>query len=175
MLLATSNFLVPGPTFVVELVIFLATLGILAKYVLPPLNRVMDARQQAIEANIAAAEEAKAEAQRLGDEQRQALEEARQQARASREEAVKFGEQLRQELQKKGEEEYQRLIARAGTDIEAATRKAAEQLRAQVAELVMVVVEKVLVEGVTIADQHRLIDEAIVEVEAYAATALPGH
>jgi F-type H+-transporting ATPase subunit b len=169
-LVAASNFLVPNATFVVELVIFLGVLGILAKYVLPPLNKVMDARQQAIAKSINDAEDAKKRANDLEEQQRQALEEARQQARTLKDEATKLGDQLRQELQKKGEEEYQRLVARAGLDIEAATRKAAEQLRGQVADLVMAVVEKVLVDGVTLADQQRLIDRAIAEVEAQVSS-----
>jgi F-type H+-transporting ATPase subunit b len=167
---ATSNFLVPGPTFVVELVIFLAVLGVLGKYVLPPINRAMEGRQQAIERSIKDAEEAKARASELEEQGRKALDEARQQARVLKDEATKLGEQLRQDLQKKGEEEYQRLMARAGADIEASTRRAAEQLRGQVADLVMSVVERVLGEGITLADQQRLIDNAIVEVEAQVAS-----
>ena len=38
-MLATSNFLVPNATFVVELVAFLLTLAVLAKYVLPVINK----------------------------------------------------------------------------------------------------------------------------------------
>ncbi|HMK97486.1 MAG TPA: hypothetical protein VK425_08060, partial [Acidimicrobiales bacterium] len=80
MLLASSNFLVPNDTFVVELVIFLLVLWFLARYVLPPLNRVMEARQATIERNITDAEEAKERAHELEQQQRQELEEARQAA-----------------------------------------------------------------------------------------------
>ena len=174
MLLASSNFLVPNDTFVVELVIFLLVLWFLARYVLPPLNRVMEARQATIERNITDAEEAKERAHELEQQQRQELEEARQAARAMRDEAAKLGDQLRQELQHKGEEEYQRLVARAGADIEASTRKAAEQLRGEMAGLVMTVVERVLGEGITLADQARLIAGAIAEVEAQASAGRVG-
>jgi F-type H+-transporting ATPase subunit b len=165
-LVASSNFLVPGPTFIVEWVIFIAVLGFLAKWVLPPLNRVMQARQERIERAISEAEEARARARELEEQQRRALEEARQEARSLKDEATRVGEQLRQELQRKGEEEYQRLVARASADIEASARKAAEQLRGQVATLVIAVTERVLGEGITIPDQRRLVEEAIAELEA---------
>ena len=169
MLLASSNFLVPNTTFVVELVIFLAVLGVLAKYVLPYLNRALDDRQQAIERNIREADEAKARAQELEEQRTHQLAQGREEARRLRDEASKVGEQLRQELQKKGEEDYQRLVARAGADIEASVRKAAEDLRAQMSELVVAVVERVLSQGISVSDQQRLVDQAIAEVEALSS------
>jgi F-type H+-transporting ATPase subunit b len=169
MLLASSNFLVPNTTFVVELVIFLAVLGVLAKYVLPYLNRALDDRQQAIERNIREADEAKARAQELEEQRTHQLAQGREEARRLRDEASKVGEQLRQELQKKGEEDYQRLVARAGADIEASVRKAAEDLRAQMSELVVAVVERVLSQGISVSDQQRLVDQAIADVEALSS------
>lgn len=166
MLLAASNFLVPGPTFVVEWVIFLLVIGFIAKWVLPPLNRMMESRQQAIQRAMTEAEEARTRARDLEEQRRHELDAARQEARSLKDEAAKVGEQLRQELQKKGEEEYQRLVTRASADIEASARKASEQLRGQVAGLVIAVTEKVLGEGITIADQKRLIDGAISDLEA---------
>lgn len=173
MFVAASNFLVPGPTFVVELAIFLGVLWALSKWVLPPLNRMMETRQQTIERSLSEADEAKKRAQELETQQQKMLEHGREEARQLKDEAARVGEQLRQELQKRGEEEYQRLVARAGADIEAAARKAGEELRSQVAGLVMTVAERVLGEGVTVADQQRLIDNAIAEVEAQAAPGRP--
>ena len=60
-------------------------------------------------------------------------------------------------------------MSRASADIEASTRRAAEELRAQVAGLVMAVVERVLDEGISLLDQEKLIERAIGEVEAQAA------
>ena len=166
MLIATSNFLVPGPTFVVELVIFLVVLWALAKYVLPYANRMIEARQQTIERNLNEAEEAKARAQELEEQRAHQLAQGREEARRLRDEAAKVGEQLRQDLQKKGEEDYQRLMERATADIEASARRAAEDLRAQVSDLVIAVVERVLRDGMSVGDQQRLVDQAISEVEA---------
>ena len=43
-----SNFLVPNGTFFVELIAFGIIVWILAKFVIPPINRAMTARQEAI-------------------------------------------------------------------------------------------------------------------------------
>jgi F-type H+-transporting ATPase subunit b len=156
----------------VELAIFLVVLWALSKWVLPPLNRMMDARQQTIERSLSEADEAKKRAQELEAQHTRMLEQGREEVRQLKDEAARVGEQLRQELQAKGEEEYQRLVARASVDIEAAARRAGEELRTQVAGLVMTVAERVLGEGVTLADQQRLIDSAIAEVEAQAASGM---
>jgi F-type H+-transporting ATPase subunit b len=167
---ATSNFLVPNGTFIVELVIFLLLLAVLAKWIIPPINRAMDARLERIERNISEAEEAKRKARELEEQYQKTLEQGRAEARALKDEAVKIGEQLRAELRQQGEDEYRRFLERANQDIDASTRRAAEQLRTELAGLVMAVVEKVLGEGLTLSDQEQLVQRAIVEIEAQAAS-----
>lgn len=171
-MLASSNFLVPNATFFVELVIFLVVLWVLAKYILPYLNKAVEDRQRAIERNISEAEEAKQRAKELEEERNRLLEEGRDEARRLRDEAGKVGEQLRQEFQRRGEEDYQRMIASAGADIDASARRAAEELRSQVSELVIAVVERVLRDGIAVSDRERLVDQAIAEVESLS-TAQP--
>ena len=53
-----GNFLIPNGTFIVELVIFLIVLGVIAKWILPPLQQVADARRARIRAALQAAEDA---------------------------------------------------------------------------------------------------------------------
>lgn len=170
MYIAATNFLVPNTTFVVELVIFLLLVGILAKWVIPPINRAMDARMERIQRDIDEAEEAKRKAADLEQQYQKTLEEGRAEARALKDEAARVGEQLRSELRKQGEEEYRRLLERANQDIEASARRAAEQLRTEVAGLVMAVVEKVLGDGLTLDHQERLVQSAIEDIERQAAS-----
>ncbi len=166
MFVASSNFLVPNATLVVELLAFLLVLGIIAKWVLPPVNRAMEKRQQTIDQALAEAAEARERAQRAEEEARRAIDQARAEGRALRDEAARLGEQVRQELRQQGEEEYRRLVSRASSDIDASARRAADQLRSQVADLVMAAVEKVLGEGISLANQEQLIERAIAELEA---------
>jgi F-type H+-transporting ATPase subunit b len=153
----------------VELAIFLVTLWALSKWVLPFVNGIMDTRQQAIARTISDAEEAKKHALELEEQHKKLLEEGRAEARSLKDEATKIGEQLREELRKQGEEEYRRLVERASSDIDAASRRAAEELRVQIAGLVMDVVERVLGEGITLRDQEKLVELATAEIERQAA------
>jgi F-type H+-transporting ATPase subunit b len=171
--LAVSNFLVPGPTFLVELVAFLGVLGVLAKWVLPPVTRAMEQRQHTIDQALSDAETARRRAQEAEEEYRRVIEQARAEARALRDEASRLGEQARAEMRDRGEEEYRRLVERAGSEIEASARRAGEELRGEVAGLVMAVVEKVLGEGVTLVDHELLIDRAIAELEREAPSSPP--
>ncbi|HTW09791.1 MAG TPA: F0F1 ATP synthase subunit B [Acidimicrobiales bacterium] len=168
-MIANNNFLVPNATFPIELLAFLLVLGFLAWKVLPPINKAMEERQHKIEHNMSEAEQANKRAQDLEQQQREALEQARVEARALKDAAAKVGDELRRELQKRGEEEYQRLVSKAGVDIESAARKAAEELRGQVAELVVAVVERVLGDGIGQVAQQQLIDRAISDLEAELA------
>src|SRR6202142_3860412 len=76
-----GNFLIPNGTFIVELVIFLIVLGIIAKWILPPLQEVAETRRVRIRIALQQAEQARAEAQTLAIESDRLLAEARVQAR----------------------------------------------------------------------------------------------
>ena len=168
MQVASSNFLVPNATFVVELVAFLIVLGVLAKWVLPVINKSMDERQATIRQALADAEEAKRRAVEAEEEYQRRISEAQAQARAMRDEAGRVAEELRAERRQQADEEYERIIGRAREDIEAQTRRAAEDLRRGAADLAITVVEKVLGEGLDTQTHRALIDRTISEVEVQA-------
>ena len=73
-----GNFLIPNGTFVVELVIFLVVLGIVAKWILPPLKAGRPRRGgRGFTSRSHSAEEARAESQNLLAERDRVLAEAR--------------------------------------------------------------------------------------------------
>ncbi|MDQ2726352.1 MAG: F0F1 ATP synthase subunit B [Actinomycetota bacterium] len=165
---ASSNFLVPNATFVVELVAFLIVLWVLRKYVLPRVNASLDARQQTIRQSLEDAEKAKRRAEEAEADYRKTIDQARQEARTMVDEANRLGEQLKVELRQKGEQEYERLVSRAQSDIDASARRASEELRQNLSETVIMVVRKVVGEGLD-TDAHRdLIDRTISDVEQEA-------
>jgi len=165
-----SNFLVPNGTFIVELVIFFLVLGFLARYVLPRVNQVMEERQGTIRQALADAEEAKRRSEEAESEYRRAMDEARSQARQLVEEANRLGEDLRGQSRERAEAEYQRIIARAEADIDSSARRAAEELRTQMGDLVVTVVERVIGQAMDQSAQKALIDRTISEVEREAGT-----
>ena len=170
-MIVASNFLVPNATFVVELIAFLLVLAFLAKYVLPPVNKMVDQRQATIRQALEDAETAKRKAAEAETEYKRLIDEARAEARALVDEANRAGEHVRADLNERGEQEYQRRVALAAADIEASARRASEDIRRDVAELVVTVVERVIGEGFD-SDAHReLINRTIGQVEAEASSA----
>jgi F-type H+-transporting ATPase subunit b len=168
-LVASSNFLVPNATFIVELVAFLIVVFILARYILPPINKIMDERQATIRQALADAEEAKRKAAEAEEAYKREIAEARAQARAVVDEANKLAEQFRTQKRAQADQEYEQRLARAEEDINARARQAAEELRRHVAELAIVVAERVVGEGLDPEAHRGLIDRTIAEVEAGAA------
>lgn len=170
LLAATKNFLVPNLTFVFELVAFLLVLAVLGKYVMPPLQRALNERQDNIRRGIEDAEHAKQRAAQADADYNATMDEARAQARATVDEARRIGEQVREEARQRGEQEAQRIVAAAHTAIQAETRRAADQLRHDVTDLVIAVVTRVVGDGLDVDAHRALIDRTIGEVEAEATT-----
>jgi F-type H+-transporting ATPase subunit b len=163
---SSTNFLLPNMTFFVELLAFLVILGLIAKYILPPIKRAMEQRQAEIESALEQGEEAKRRLLAADEEYQAKLEAARQEARAVIERSNRMAEQLREEARNKGQEEYERVVARAEADIQRATERAREELRLQVADLVIAAAQRVIGEELD-AERHRgLIEEAIAGVGA---------
>lgn len=165
----TNNFLVPGPTLLVELVAFLIVLGVLARYVLPKLNAAMEQRQGTIRQSLEDAEQAKQRAQEAEAEYTRTMQRARHDARLMVEEATRQGQEAREELHQRAEDESRRIIAHATAEIEASTRRATEELRQHASETVIAVVAKVVGEAMDAQAHRDLIDRTIAEVEASSA------
>jgi F-type H+-transporting ATPase subunit b len=163
-----SNFLVPNGTFIVELVAFLLVLAALRKWVLPPVNRIMQERQDTIRKALDDAEEARRRSEQAEADYRKAIEEARTEARRLVDEANRMAEDMRNEARGRAEAEYQRIIDRASGDIDASVRRATEELRQQVGTLVVAAVERVVNESFDDERHRALIERTISEVEREA-------
>ena len=74
-------FLLPNGTFFVELAILLIILFVTTKFILPPLNKAMEERQDDIRSSLEAAESARADAAAADDERRGILEASRIESR----------------------------------------------------------------------------------------------
>jgi F-type H+-transporting ATPase subunit b len=168
MLVGANNFLVPNLTFVIELVAFLGVVAFLSKYVLPLVNNAVNKRQETLRQALVDAREAKERAEQAEAEYQRVIDQARAESRRLVDEANRLAEQLRNEKQAQADREYDLRVSRAAADINAEARRAAEELRNQIADLVITVVEKVIGEGLSVEVHRALIDRTIAEVEAQA-------
>src|SRR2546428_8150434 len=159
-------------TLLVELVAFLVMLGILARWVYPPVMRAAEARQKQIADQLAAAEKARKDGEQYLREAEASIQEARVEGQRIIEAARRSAEQVAQQVRERAEEDAKRILEQAGRDIEAERQRALYALRDQVAELVVTAAQKVVGETLT-AERHReLIERAIEEVSV--AEAIPG-
>jgi F-type H+-transporting ATPase subunit b len=159
-------FLLPNATFFVELVVFLIIVFVLAKYVLPPLNKAVTQRQEQIRSSMEAAERARTDAAQADDERRAALEGARQQAREILATANKTAAQVVVDSQTTARAEYERIVDSADAEVQLARQRAVDEAATRLGELVLEVVERVIGREID-AEAHRdLIDEAVTALNA---------
>jgi F-type H+-transporting ATPase subunit b len=153
------------------LVLFGVSLFILWKVAFPRIAEALDRRQKAIEDSIDTAERTRREADELLAEYRERLTAARQQADDIVARARKAGEQAEADLVVKGRERREELLEQARRDIETETRRAIQEIRAEVADLTILATEKVTRKTLTTEDQRRLVDEAVAELDFAALSA----
>jgi len=157
-----SNFLVPNGTFFVELLAFAIILYLLAKFVIPPINRAMTARQDAIRKEFADLDEAKAEAKAAEEEFRAQIADARHEAARIREEAREQGAAIIAEMREQAQAEAARIVEHAHAQIEADRQQAVTSLRADLAGRIV---------GEALDDQarqSRVVDRFLADLEGSA-------
>jgi F-type H+-transporting ATPase subunit b len=166
-LASSGNFLVkPGIGLMVwTLLVFGITMLLLSRLAFPRISAALDKRQRAIEDSIDSAERTRAEAEQLLAEYRQRLQEARAQADEIVHSARQMGETHEREAKEQARELSAEAAARAQRDIEAATQRALQELRREVADLTIAATEKVTRKTLDGADQKRLVEEALGELD----------
>ena len=139
-MIGTSVFLLPNGTFFIELATVVVILLLMTKYILPPLNKALESRQEKIRESLAAADAAKAEAAAAGDERAQLLTAARDQAREIVAAAQATSDQVRAESAGRGQAEYDRILANANAEVDTARQRAIDEASARIGEVVFVYV-----------------------------------
>jgi len=166
MVLYDSTLITPTTGLMIwTLVTFVIVLIVLRKYAYGPLQQVIDERRKAISADLDAAETARTEAQDALAEYRQQLAEARKEATKIVEDARRVGDERRAAAVAELEAEKARLMRQTQEEIQAETRQALNAIKQQVADLAVAATEKVVRARLDEAEQRRLIDEALADVD----------
>src|ERR687893_2416389 len=162
-----GSFLVsPGVGLMVwTLFLFGVSMFILWKVAFPRIGEALDKRQRAIEESIDTAERTRKEADELLAEYRERLTAARHQADEIVARARKAGEQQEADAVNAGRQRREELLEQARRDIETETRRAIQEIRAEVADLTIMATEKVTRKSLTADDQRRLVEEAVAELD----------
>lgn len=166
-LASNGSFLIkPGVGLMVwTLLVFGVTMVLLARLAFPRISEALERRQKTIEDSIDSAQRTREEADELLSEYRERLKEARAQS----DEIVQRARQTAESHEHEAKEQAQRIAAeaskRAEREIEAATERAIDGIRREVADLTIMATEKVTRKTLDDADQKRLVQEALGELD----------
>ena len=161
-----SNFLVPNATFLVELVAFAIMLFVLGKYVVPPINKAMTDRQNAIRKEFADLEEAEDDARKAEKEYKDQLADARHEAAKIREEAREQGAAIIADLRKQAQEESERILRHGRAQLEAERAQALQSLRNEVGTMATTLAGRIVGESLEDDDrQARTVERFISALE----------
>ena len=166
-MLASSNPLIqvtPG-LMIWTLVSFAITFYILKRYAFGPIQKLIDDRRERIRQSVEEADRVRDEARSLLEEHKALIGQARADAEGILAEARRISEAQRAQMREETEEERQRRLAETERQLDQAKVQIFNELREEVARLSLEAAEKITRKSLDDADQRRLIDEALAEID----------
>jgi F-type H+-transporting ATPase subunit b len=155
------------------IVCFLVVLFVLKRYAFGPIQQMIDQRRERIEQAIAEADNAREEARHLLEEHRKLIGQAKAESEEILGEARRLADAQRDRVKQETEEDRQRRLEETRRQIEQATAQALGEIRNEVGKLSLLAAEKITRKSLTGADQQRLIDEALAEIDFSALEGSP--
>ncbi|MGL9759819.1 MAG: F0F1 ATP synthase subunit B [Symbiopectobacterium sp.] len=134
------------------------------KFVWQPLIAAIEKRQKEIADGLASAERAKKDLHLAQTSAADQLKKAKAEAQVLVEQANKRCAQILDEAKAKAEAERSKIVARAQVEIEAECKRAREELRKQVAMLVIAGVEKIIERSVDEAANSDIVDKLVAKL-----------
>src|SRR4051794_18964581 len=165
-LLASNALIQVTPGLMVwTIVAFLITLFVLRRYAFGPVQKMIDTRREKIRQSIEEADRARDEAHELLAEHKRLIGQAKSEAEEILADARRVADSQRERVREETEADRQRRLEETRRQIEQATQQALGEIRAEVGRLSLLAAEKITRKSLTEADQQRLIDEALAEID----------
>jgi F-type H+-transporting ATPase subunit b len=166
MLVASNPLIQVTPGLMIwTIVCFLIALYVLKRFAFGPIQKTIDARRDQIAASIAEADNARVEARGLLEQHRSLIGQARSESAEILAEARKVGDAQLARVKEEAETDRVRRLEETRKQIEAETSRALDQIRTEVADLTVEATQRVVGKVLDTADQRRLIDEAIADLD----------
>jgi F-type H+-transporting ATPase subunit b len=151
-------------TLVVMIVSFLLVVWLLSKKAWGPLMKMMEERRNHIESMLTQAESERQQAEQIKREYQEEMHKARQEAQEVIAKATKISETRATEILAASHEEAEKIKKSALADIERERDRAISEVKAQVADLSVLVAEKIIRQKLDMTGQGKLIEQFIQEV-----------
>jgi F-type H+-transporting ATPase subunit b len=151
-------------TLIGELIAFVVFVWFCMKFVWPPLNGAIEARQKKIEDGLAASDKAEKDLELAREKAAEQLKEAKNQAAEIIEQAKKRATLIVDEETTRGQQEREKIIAQGHSEIESERNRVKEELRQQVATLAVVGAEKILEREIDQAAHSDIVEKLVAEL-----------
>ena len=162
---AGADILVPKPAeFIPALIAFILIWVILAKMAWPTILKGLDARQEKIESDLKAAEDAKASAEESARVSKDTISDAQRQAADIIAAAKREGEEERSKIIAEAQQSAVELIAKAHDAVDAERKKAMVELSSQVVDLSVEIASKIIGDALDEKEQYELAQKYLLEV-----------
>ena len=166
MALAANPLIEVNPGLMIwTIVCFAATFFFLKRFAFGPVQQMIDTRRERIQNALDEADRARAEARNLLEEHRKLIGQAKSESEEILAEARRVADSQRERVRAETEEDRQRRLEETRRQIEQATQQALGQIRDEVGKLSLAAAEKITRKSLTSADQTRLIEEALAEID----------
>lgn len=148
-----------------QVITFLIGLAILWRIAYKPITGIFQQRADKIGADLAAAEKARQDMERLKADYEAQMARLAEETQKVMNKAVKDAQSVRDEIVNGAKDQSQAILTRATEHIEFEKQKAVKELRQQVLEISLLVAEKAIGETINEDLQRRLVDQLFYQVE----------
>lgn len=139
-----NNFLLPNATFFVELVLFLILFFVVARYIVPPLTKAMNERDEMVKKATRDREEATRKLRQAEERYQSELSDARVEAARVRDEARAEAQKIRDEMKEKADQEVARLREQGDRQLAEQRTEAMRSLRGDIGGLSSELAERIV-------------------------------
>jgi F-type H+-transporting ATPase subunit b len=139
-----SNFLIPNGTFFFVLIIFLIVLGVIGKWVVPPISKVLNEREAMVKQTAEDARKAAEQFTAAEADYESEMAKARSEASKVRDDARNEGRKILEDMRGRASEEAAATLARAEEQLKQQSDAIAGDLRASVDSLSRTLASRVL-------------------------------
>ena len=148
-------------SLIIQVINFLILLFLLQRLLYRPLVKKMNERTEAIKTSLEEAQRARADAARAQEQNVEQLRAAHAEAASIRAAALKEASEEQRKLLESARAESERIKADMQAQLDAAIRRAREELRREVADLAVGAAEKLVRKSLRDEDHRRIVTEAI--------------
>ncbi|UCC81283.1 MAG: F0F1 ATP synthase subunit B [Candidatus Zixiibacteriota bacterium] len=150
---------------VTQIIGFLLTVWILKAFAWKPLLKMLEDRRNKIAGDIDDAEKIKSDAESLLDDYNAKLRDIETEARSKIQDAVAEGNRIASEIRDHAREEAQKIVEKSREELSRDVAKARVQLRDDMVSMAITAAEKVISAKLDEAEQKRLLEDFLKEVE----------